>query len=126
MLLTLLLWETSRSEYTFSCKSRDGKDPNEMECSPPPEFLARMKGSKGERGSVGIRGPKGSQGPYGNFGPLGPQGRKGEKGDMGFTGSKGEIGLTGPKGEPGNEVFNSDEFLEWKRQMEDELKSLRS
>lgn len=96
-----------------------------MECSPSPEFLAAIKGSKGDRGGLGIRGLKGSRGPYGNFGPSGPQGRKGEKGGMGPSGRNGEIGLAGPKGEPGKEGLNSNEFLEWKRGVDNELKSLR-
>ena len=74
------------------------------------EWLASLKGAKGDKGNTftlsdltqdelaKIKGPRGETG---YTGPQGPPGIQGPKGDRGEPGPKGDIGLTGPKGEQG-------------------------
>lgn len=52
------------------------------------EWLASLKGPKGDTGETGPKGEQGIQGP---------------KGDTGLTGPKGEQGIQGPKGDPGTD-----------------------
>ena len=75
------------------------------------EWLASLKGDKGEKGERGIqgeRGPQGIQGNPGKDGEAGPQGLqgktgpKGDKGDPGPQGIKGDVGPQGPRGEKGD------------------------
>ena len=80
------------------------------------EFIASLKGAKGDQGPIGpqglagIEGPRGPQGLKGDQGPIGPkgeqgiQGPKGEQGIQGLQGpkgDKGETGLVGPQGPKG-------------------------
>ena len=74
------------------------------------EWLASLKGAKGDKGDTfklsdlspeelnTIKGPRGETGYTGPQGLTGPKGEKGEKGDVG---PKGDIGPQGPKGEQG-------------------------
>ena len=57
------------------------------------EWLASLKGAKGDQGIQGIQG---------NVGPQGIQGLKGDKGDQGIQGIQGNPGEQGPQGEQGN------------------------
>lgn len=47
------------------------------------EWLASLKGEKGDKGEQGPIGPQGEQGPQGEVGPQGEQGEKGETGPAG-------------------------------------------
>lgn len=65
------------------------------------EWLASLKGAKGDTGATGPQGETGAtgpQGPKGDTGDTGPQGPKGDKGDTGATGPQ---GIQGPTGETG-------------------------
>ncbi|MGN0878439.1 MAG: hypothetical protein ACI4WT_03150 [Oligosphaeraceae bacterium] len=78
------------------------------------EFLASLKGERGDTGETGARGDTGAtgpqglkgdtgaQGPKGDTGGMGPQGPKGDTGDMGPQGPKGDTGAQGPKGDTGD------------------------
>lgn len=55
------------------------------------EWLASLKGPKGDTGLTGSQGPKGEQGI------------QGPKGDIGPTGPQGKQGIQGPKGDPGTD-----------------------
>lgn len=59
------------------------------------EWLASLKGEKGDTGAQGSEGPKGDKGDTGAQGPEGP---KGEKGDTGAQGSEGPAGADGKDG----------------------------
>ena len=61
------------------------------------EWLASLKGLKGDTGEVGPQGPQGLKGDTGEVGPQGPQGLKGD------TGEVGPQGIQGPKGDPGKD-----------------------
>lgn len=77
------------------------------------EYLASLKGEKGdtgpqgEQGIQGTTGPQGEKGAQGEIGPQGPQGPQGEQGIQGATGEqgpkgdKGDTGATGPQGPQG-------------------------
>lgn len=74
------------------------------------EFLANLKGDRGEQGIQGQQGiqgemgPQGVQGVEGKQGPAGVQGIQGEQGfqgERGPQGVQGPRGLTGPQGEKG-------------------------
>lgn len=74
------------------------------------EWLASLKGAKGDKGDTfklsdltpeelaTIKGPRGETG---YTGPQGPPGLQGIKGDRGEPGPKGDVGPAGPKGEQG-------------------------
>lgn len=68
------------------------------------QWLASLKGAKGDTGSQGPEGPQGETGPAGPTGPqgetgaTGPQGPKGDTGETGPQGPKGDTGATGPAG----------------------------
>lgn len=77
------------------------------------QWLASLKGERGDqgiRGPQGVQGLKGDQGVQGEQGPqglqgiqglTGAQGLKGEKGDTGEQGPRGLQGEAGPKGDQG-------------------------
>ena len=71
------------------------------------EWLASIKGEKGDKGDTGAQGEKGDKGDTGatgekgDKGDTGAQGEKGDKGDTGAQGEKGEVGPQGPQGEQG-------------------------
>ena len=70
------------------------------------EWLASLKGEKGDQGPKGEPGETGIQGPKGDPGEPGKQGPKGESGEQGIQGPKGypgEPGKQGPKGESGEQ-----------------------
>lgn len=62
------------------------------------EWIASLKGPKGDTGETGLQG---ETGPKGETGPQGEPGVQGPKGDTGETGPQGEPGIQGPKGEQG-------------------------
>lgn len=71
------------------------------------QWLASLKGEKGDtglqgpKGDTGAKGDTGPQGLTGETGPAGPQGPKGETGPAGAQGLKGDAGPAGPQGETG-------------------------
>src|SRR5690606_37270573 len=71
------------------------------------QWLASLKGDKGDVGATGAQGVKGDKGDVGATGAQGVQGYKGDKGDEGATGAqgvqgdKGDIGTTGAQGGEG-------------------------
>ena len=69
------------------------------------DWLASLKGEKGDTGATGPQGPKGEKG---DAGATGPQGPKGEKGDTGATGPQGEKGEKGDTGETPENVVTTD------------------
>ena len=72
------------------------------------EWLASLKGEKGDQGPKGEPGEQGVQGPKGEPGEQGVQGPKGEPGEQGIQGPKGdpgEQGIQGPKGDPGKSAY---------------------
>nr|DAH12348.1 MAG TPA: collagen triple helix repeat protein [Bacteriophage sp.] len=66
------------------------------------EWLASLKGDKGETGATGPQGPKGETGPQGAQGPKGDTGEKGDTGAAGPQGPQGEKGDPGPQGPKGD------------------------
>lgn len=62
------------------------------------EWLASLKGEKGDPGEQGPAGPQGEKGDTGAQGPAGPQGEKGDKGDTGAQGPAGPQGENGRDG----------------------------
>ena len=77
--------ENGQSAYEL-WKSKSGNEEKSEE-----EFLASLKGEKGDTGAQGATGAKG------DTGEQGPQGAKGEKGDTGEQGPQGAKGDTGAK-----------------------------
>ena len=68
------------------------------------EWLASLKGAKGDQGLQGLKGDTGAQGPkgdQGNTGEQGPKGDKGTTGDQGLQGEQGNAGAQGAKGDTG-------------------------
>ena len=83
----------------------EGQEPLSYE-----EWIAMIKGEKGDTGAQGEKGEKGDKGDTGaqgekgekgDKGDTGAQGEKGEKGDKGDTGAQGEKGEKGDKGDAG-------------------------
>ena len=60
------------------------------------EWLASLKGEKGDQGPKGDPGEQGLQGPKGGHGEQGIQGPKGDPGEQ---------GIQGPKGDPGESAY---------------------
>lgn len=83
--------ENGQSAYEL-WKSKSGNEEKSEE-----EFLASLKGEKGDTGAQGATGAKG------DTGEQGPQGAKGEKGDTGEQGPQGEKGDTGEQGPAGKD-----------------------
>ena len=59
------------------------------------EWLATIKGEKGDKGDTGAQGEKGEQGIQGEKGEQGEQGIQGEQGEQGEQGIQGEQGEQG-------------------------------
>lgn len=70
------------------------------------DFLASLKGLKGDKGDTG---PQGIQGPKGDTGPVGPQG---PKGDIGPMGPQGPAGATGPQGPAASSSNHNHDILQ--------------
>lgn len=66
------------------------------------EWLASIKGEKGEKGDPGEQGPKGDTGETGAQGPIGQTGPQGPAGPQGQQGTPGSDGKTPYIGENGN------------------------
>ena len=67
------------------------------------EWVASLKGEKGNTGPKGDKGDTGEKGDTGDRGPQGLQGERGLQGDRGEKGEQGIQGPTGPKGEKGEQ-----------------------
>jgi hypothetical protein len=80
--------ENGQSAYEL-WKSKSGNEEKSEE-----EFLASLKGEKGDTGAQGATGAKGDTGEQG---PQGAKGEKGDTGEQGPQGAKGEKGDTGAK-----------------------------
>lgn len=81
--------ENGQSAYEL-WKSKSGNEEKSEE-----EFLASLKGEKGDTGE---------QGPQGAKGDTGEQGPQGEKGDQGEVGPAGKDGAAGAKGDTGAKI----------------------
>ena len=75
------------------------------------EWIASLKGPKGDTGATGATGPQGLKGDTGadglkglkgDTGAIGPQGLKGDTGAIGPQGPKGDTGAIGPQGLKGD------------------------
>ena len=74
------------------------------------QYLASLKGERGEAGPQGIAGPRGESGttvlttppPTPVPGPTGPEGKPGA---IGPKGDKGDAGVAGPKGDTGKSAY---------------------
>lgn len=101
-------WEELNTSITDKLNTiKDGKSAYELAkeqgfVGTAEEWLALLKGERGERGQQGVQGQKGEQGARGEQGLRGLQGVQGQKGDTGAKGDKGEKGLTGEKGQKGD------------------------
>ena len=69
------------------------------------EWLASLKGAKGDKGDTGAKGDKGATGEKGD---TGEPGAKGDKGDPGAKGDKGDTGAAGKDGAPGEKGDKGD------------------
>ena len=77
------------------------------------DYLAALKGAKGDtgakgdKGDPGIQGATGAQGAKGDTGEQGPQGIQGPQGVQGETGPQGEQGIQGVAGADGKSAYTS-------------------
>ena len=78
--------ENGQSAYEL-WKSKSGNEEKSEE-----EFLASLKGEKGDTGAQGATGAKGDTGEQGPQGATGAKGDTGEQGPQGATGAKGDTG----------------------------------
>ena len=85
--------ENGQSAYEL-WKSKSGNEEKSEE-----EFLASLKGEKGDTGAQGATGAKGDTGEQG---PQGAKGEKGDTGEQGPQGAKGDTGEQGPAGAKGD------------------------
>ncbi|WP_164724021.1 YadA-like family protein [Veillonella sp. CHU740] len=80
------------------------------------EYLASLKGERGETGAVGPKGETGAEGPAGPRGEAGTTvlttppptpvpGPEGKPGATGPKGDKGDTGVAGPKGDTGKSAY---------------------
>ena len=94
-------------EWLASLKGAKGDKGDTFKLSDlSPEELATIKGPRGETGYTGpqgLTGPRGEQGPKGNDGPQGPAGPQGPKGEQGIQGVQGPRGEQGPRGIQGKD-----------------------
>ena len=94
-------------EWLASLKGAKGDKGDTFKISDlTPEELATIKGPRGETGYTGpqgLTGPRGEQGPKGNDGPQGPAGPQGPKGEQGVQGTQGIQGPQGPRGIQGKD-----------------------
>ena len=67
------------------------------------EYLASLKGEKGDQGEKGEQGEKGDKGDTGAQGEKGDKGDTGAQGEKGDKGDKGDTGAQGPQGEKGED-----------------------
>jgi len=98
-LLTLALLVSCAPKSAYDLAVKEGFD-GSME-----EWLASLKGEKGDTGATGAQGPQGEKGDTGATGAQGPQGEKGDAGATGVQGpqgEKGDTGAQGPQGEKGD------------------------
>ena len=58
------------------------------------DWIASLKGAKGDKGDTGAQGPKGATGATGPQGPQGPTGATGARGPTGATGPQGPAGAS--------------------------------
>lgn len=70
------------------------------------DWLASLKGQKGDTGAKGERGEKGEPGEKGERGEKGEAGETGEKGEKGDTGTPGKDGVNGTDGKDGADGFS--------------------
>ena len=75
------------------------------------EYLASLKGERGETGPQGIAGPKGDKGETGVAGPKGDPGKQGEVGPKGEAGAVGKSAFEVWSKMPGNENKTQDDFI---------------
>ncbi len=95
--------QVSWSNITNKPEVTDGKSAYELALDggfegTEEEWLASLKGDKGD---TGAQGPQGEKGDKGDTGTQGPQGEKGDKGDTGAQGPQGEKGDKGDTGATG-------------------------
>lgn len=101
-------WENLNTSITDKLSTiKDGKSAYELAkehgyVGTAKEWLASLKGERGERGQQGVQGQKGEQGARGEQGLRGLQGVQGQKGDTGAKGDRGEKGQTGDRGLKGD------------------------
>ena len=102
--------EKTQIEEVYECyvayAEKNGETPLSYE-----DWLASIKGEKGEKGDTGAQGEKGEKGD------TGAQGEKGDKGDTGAQGEKGDTGADGKSAyeiwlEQGN-TGSEEDFLDW-------------
>lgn len=70
------------------------------------DWLASLKGQKGDTGAKGEPGAKGAPGEKGERGEKGETGETGEKGEKGDTGTPGKDGVNGTDGKDGADGFS--------------------
>ena len=75
------------------------------------EYLASLKGERGETGPQGIAGPKGDKGETGAVGPKGDPGKQGKVGPKGEAGAVGKSAFEVWSKMPGNENKTQDDFI---------------
>ena len=72
------------------------------------DWIASLKGAKGDKGNTGAQGPKGETGATGPQGPQGPTGATGARGPTGATGPQGPAGASAVAASGSNWVRFSD------------------
>lgn len=72
------------------------------------DWIASLKGAKGDKGDTGAQGPKGETGATGPQGPQGPTGATGARGPTGATGPQGPAGASAVAASGSNWVRFSD------------------
>ena len=85
------------------------------------EWLASLKGDKGDKGDPGERGLPGEKGDPGDKGDPGERGEKGDPGDPGADGAPGQDGAPGADGAPGYTPMKGTDY--WTAEDVAEIKS---